>query len=365
MASSPRTSFSNMHLSETSDSLICPVILCGGSGTRLWPRSRKSLPKPFLPLLGNRTLFEATLARFCGHDFAPPIIVTGQMHVRHVDNQCGSAAATIIVEPVGRSTAPAIALAAALLPPDAVMLVAPSDHHIVDNNAFERSIRQAADLARDGMLVALGIEARTPETGFGYIRRGENIDGRSFRISEFVEKPDQARAEAFLASGSYYWNGGIFCFTAGTYLTELEKYRPALAENVRIAIAGGAAEGWLFYPEAASFDAIEGVSIDYAVMEHTDRAAVVPVDMGWSDIGTWFALKEARAAAWEADVAGNIVRGAAELVDCRDVMVESDGPRVSVIGLNEVIVIVDGNDVLVTSSQGAQKVGGLRGACAQ
>ena len=306
-------------------STITPVVLCGGSGTRLWPRSRAAMPKPFLPLLGAETMFEATLSRAADPArFGPPVIVTGRRHLGHVEAQTQQAGARIIVEPSARNT--------------------------------------AAALAGEGWLVAFGIVATTPETGYGYIRRGEAIgDGAAFKVAQFVEKPDLARAEGFLADGGYSWNGGIFAFRAGDFLKELGTHRPELLAAVRASVAAGAWEGREFHPETQAFAGVKSESVDYAVMENTDRAAVVPADMEWSDIGNWQALHAAR----EGDDDGNSVVGPAELVDCRNVLVETDGPRVSVIGLEGVMVVVDGGEVLVTTAAGAQKVGKLSGAANQ
>ncbi len=340
-----------------SKTTITPIILCGGSGTRLWPKSRAARPKPFLPLIGDTTLFEATLAR-CA-PFAPPVVVTGAAHLTHVEAQLGAApGASIIVEPEAKNTAAAIALAALRLPEEAVMLVCPSDHHIGDAAAFAEAARAAVALAEEGWLVSFGIEAKVPETGFGYLKRGEAIGKSGFRVAKFVEKPDLERAKSFLAEGIYSWNGGIFAFRVKDFLDELEEFRPAISVAVCKAIRDGREQGQRFYPDPAGFAAIKGESVDYAVMENTARAAMVPVDMAWSDIGNWQALHEARGR----DADGNSVVGPAELVDCRNVLVESDGPRVSVIGLEGVIIVVDGDEVLVTTAQGAQQVGKLSGA---
>ena len=341
---------------------IHPVVLCGGSGTRLWPRSRKAMPKPFLPLVGDETLFEGTLGRCSGDDcFAAPIIVTGAAHLDHVRAQSRKFPGTqVIVEPEAKNTAPAIALAAARLAEDAIMLVCPSDHHIADTDAFRKAARAAARLAREDRMVAFGIEATAPETGYGYIRRGQALED-GYAVERFVEKPDLEHALQFLADGNYSWNGGIFAFRAGAFLGELERHRPdMMAQVIRSVEQGEDADG-VFHPGAEAFAAIDGDSVDYAVMENTDTAAMVPVSMGWSDIGNWQALRDAR----QPDDAGNRVRGPAELVDCRNVLVESDGPRVSVIGLEGVAVVVDGGDVLVTTMEGAQKVGKLGGASNQ
>lgn len=337
---------------------IVPVILCGGSGTRLWPRSRVTKPKPFLPLLGEKTLFEATLDRCTGGNFSSATIVTGAAHLGYVRALGGERNLSIVVEPMAKNTAPAIALAAARLPPDQIMLVCPSDHHIIDSDAFTAAATVAAKLAREDWLVAFGIEAIRAETGFGYIRQGEPLGSDAYRIDQFVEKPELVRAEQYLAAGGYFWNGGIFCFSAGRYLKELSRTRPAMARAVESAVAAGQDSGDCFHPGADAFSTIVADSIDYAVMEKAKDTAVVPVSMGWSDIGNWPALHEARGGGTD----GNFTRGAAELVDCRNVMTDSDGPRISVIGLQNVVVVVDGDEVLITSHAGSQKVGQLAGA---
>jgi len=341
---------------------IHPVILCGGSGTRLWPRSRKSKPKPFLPLIGERTMFEATLGRCADRSlFAPPVIVTGKDHLEHVEEQlAGSAGASVVVEPQAKNTAAAIALAAHRLSADAIMLVCPSDHHIADETAFRAAADAAASLAAEDWLVSFGIVPTAPETGYGYIKQGERLDG-GWRVERFVEKPDLDHARQFLAEGGYSWNGGIFAFRAGHFLDELSRHRPQLADAASRAASAGREDGARFHPDAGPFAEIAGESVDYAVMEETDRAAMVPASMGWSDIGSWAALREAT----DTDHDGNSIRGRAELVDCSGVFVDTDGPRVSVIGLADVAIVVDGDEVLVTTMEGAQKVGKLDGAANQ
>ena len=345
--------------------MIVPVILCGGSGTRLWPRSRADMPKPFLPLVGENTLFEAALARCpTSAGFAAPVVVTGRQHVAHVEAQLGAdAGGQVIVEPAARNTAAAIALAANRLPGDAIMLVCPSDHHIGDPKAFAAAAYAAADLAAQGWLVSFGIEATAPETGFGYLRRGELILEQGYRMAQFVEKLDLERAKAFIAEGNYAWNGGIFAFRVQDFLDELTAHRPQIATVVAEAVAKGSEDGRRFYPDAETFSSVFSDSVDYAVMENTTRAAMVPVNMNWSDIGNWHALHEAL----ERDDNGNSVRSpaAVELVDCRNVLVESDGPRVSAIGLEDVIIVINGDDIMITTVSGAQKVGKLSGAVNQ
>ena len=345
-------------------SVIHPVILCGGSGTRLWPVSRNAMPKPFLPLVSDETLFEQAVRRVAGDArFAPPMVVAGAAHADLITAQLGDApGARLVIEPAAKNTAPAIALAAALLPADAVMLVCPSDHHIADSAAFRAAALAAAALAREDYLVSFGIAADRPETGYGYLRRGEPLAG-GYAIRQFVEKPDLERAREYLASGEYSWNGGIFAFRAGHLLAELAAHRPEMARLVAEAVAGGVAEGARFHPAAEPFAAIEGDSIDYAVMENTARAAMVPADMGWSDIGNWAALADALAG--EADEGGNVVRGRVDLAACRDVFATTDSLRISAVGLEGVCIIVSGDEVLVTTREGAQAVGKLPGAVNQ
>lgn len=346
-------------------SAIHPVILCGGSGTRLWPVSRKAVPKPFLPLMGDETLFEQAVRRVAGDDrFAPPLVVAGADHADLILAQLGDTpGARLVIEPAAKNTAPAIALAAALLPEDAVMLVCPSDHHISDPAAFRAAALAAAALAREDYLVSFGIAADRPETGYGYLQRGEPLAG-GYAIRRFVEKPDLARAEAYLASGDYSWNGGIFAFRAGHLLAELAAHRPDMARLVAEAVAGGRDAGARFHPAPEPFAAIAGDSIDYALMENTARAAMVPADMGWSDIGNWAALADALGGGADAD--GNVTHGAAaDFADCAQVFTMSDGPRISAVGLRDVCIIVSGGEVLVTSRDGAQIVGKLPGAVNQ
>ncbi len=340
---------------------IHPVILCGGSGTRLWPVSRRASPKPFLRLVGDTTLFEQAIFRVQGDDhFHAPLIVAGSDHQELIAAQMHGAQHRLIVEPAARNTAPAIALAAALLDADAIMLVCPSDHHIADNDAFGRAAFAAAELAASDYLVSIAIAPDRPETGYGYIRHGTRIAG-GFEIASFVEKPDAERAKSYLDSGEYSWNAGIFAFRAGALLNELAIHRPAMAEAVIASVAQGRNEGALFHPDAECFEAIEADSIDYAVMENTSRAAMVPADMGWSDIGNWAALHDALTTKTDE----NVVRGTADLVDCQRVLASSDGPRVSAIGLEDICIIVANDEVLVTTRDGAQAVGKLPGAKAQ
>lgn len=332
--------------------VIQPVVLCGGSGTRLWPLSRADRPKPFLPLLGDRTLFQQTLDRLNeGGLFAEPLIVAGEKHVPLVEQQAGDY--SLIVEPAARNTAPAIALAAARVEPDTMLLVCPSDHHIADRQAFLEAVAKAQGLARDGKLVCFGIEPDRPETGYGYIEKGESL-GEGHKVARFVEKPDEATAQAYLESGRFAWNSGMFVFRAGTFMDELARHRPEMAKAARQAVENGSEDGAQFYPESSAFTRIKGESVDYALMENTAHAAVVSADIGWSDIGDWNSLMNAR----EAAGLGLLADGT-RTIDADGVMTVGMDRRISVVGLDNVIVVVDGGDVLVLSRDAAQAVKNL------
>lgn len=332
--------------------VIQPVVLCGGSGTRLWPLSRADRPKPFLPLLGERTLFQQTLDRLNeGGLFAEPLIVAGEKHVPLVEQQAGDY--SLIVEPAARNTAPAIALAAARVEPDTILLVCPSDHHIADRQAFLEAVAKAQGLARDGKLVCFGIEPDRPETGYGYIEKGGSL-GEGHKVARFVEKPDEATAQAYLESGRFAWNSGMFVFRAGTFMDELARHRPEMAKAARQAVENGSEDGAQFYPESSAFTRIKGESVDYALMENTAHAAVVSADIGWSDIGDWNSLMNAR----EAAGLGLLADGT-RTIDADGVMTVGMDRRISVVGLDNVIVVVDGEDVLVLSRDAAQAVKNL------
>ena len=336
-------------------STIVPVVLCGGSGTRLWPRSRAAKPKPFIPLLGDKTLYQSTLERCSDRKlFARPVIVVGDKHLQFAQQQASEIApdAKFIVEPVGRNTAPAIALAAHALDADDIMLVCPSDHHIVDARAFEAAALAAAGLAAEDWLVSFGIQATAPETGYGYIRRGEAV-GDGFRVERFVEKPDLQTALQFIADGGYAWNGGIFAFRAGRFREELARHRPDMAARTKQAFDRGQHADTTIRPDDALFAAVEGESVDYAIMENTDRAAMVDVSMGWSDIGNWDALFQKRISPSQE----NVIAGPGEIIGARGSMIDSDGPHVTLVGADDIVVVVNGDDVLVAARSAVQRVG--------
>ncbi|WP_040465146.1 mannose-1-phosphate guanylyltransferase [Erythrobacter sp. NAP1] len=343
-------------------SSIHPVILCGGGGTRLWPVSKQALPKPFLPLIGERTLFQQSIDRVSGRpNFAKPTVVAGEAHHGLIADQA-SGDIRIVIEPCARNTAAAIAIAAHSLSPDDIMLVCPSDHHISDESTFHSAAMAAARLASQDWLVSLAIEPTGPATGYGYLQTGEALGGGN-RIGRFVEKPDLETAKRFLASGNYSWNAGIFAFRAGFLLDELNSHRPEMAALVAESFRKGQKTDTTFRPAPSPFEQIAGESIDYAVMENTSRAAMVAADMGWSDIGDWDSLAKAICEdAGRANEDGNVAKGRADFLDSEGVLTFSDGPRVSVVGLENICVVVDGDEVLVTSRDQAQLVGKLPGA---
>ncbi len=326
-------------------SSITPVILSGGSGTRLWPLSRRATPKQFLEFTPGGTMLAQTLTRTPQDEtgYAAPVIVCNIAHAELVARHCAGRAATVILEPAARNTAPAIALAALALAPDALMLVMPSDHVIADVAAFRRAIAAAAPLAADGWLVTFGIDPDAPETGYGYIERGECIADGLFRVGRFVEKPDLATAQAYVSAGNYSWNAGIFLFRAGAYLDALAAYAPDMLSAAKAAMAGAQHDAPFVRPDAAAFAASPSDSIDYAVMEKAEKVAVAPVDMGWSDIGSWDALYDLS----EKDGRGNACFGDVEHIDAAGCLVRSDGPLVTLCGVEDLIVIATGDSVMV------------------
>jgi mannose-1-phosphate guanylyltransferase len=314
-------------------------------------------PKQFLSLLHDETMLQKTLLRLDGLQHAAPIVVCNDEHrfiVAEQARQIGVEDLSIILEPFGRNTAPAIAVAAlhALsLQDDALLLVLSADHEIADEKAFCDSVTRAHSLAEAGMLVTFGIVPTQAATGYGYIRRGE-AEGGGFRVDEFVEKPDAETAQAYLASGDYYWNSGMFMFTASRYLEELEKYKPDMVAHCRQAAAGMTADiGFLRLHEEA-FAECESDSIDYAVMEKTDLACVVPMDAGWSDIGSWSSLWEQGAK----DAAGNTTHGDVMTADSADSFVHAESRLVAAVGVSDLVIVETEDAVLVADKTRAQEV---------
>jgi mannose-1-phosphate guanylyltransferase len=340
-----------------SDAVIIPVILSGGSGTRLWPMSRAELPKQMLALTAEETMLQLTARRTGGERFAAPIVVANAAHADLVDAQLehvSAGAQALILEPMGRNTAPAIALAAIAAGGGAEpLLVMPSDHVIADLDAFHAAIHAALPLVQEGWLVTFGISPDAPETGYGWIHIGEEIAEGVHRVERFVEKPPRDKAEAMLASGDHAWNGGIFLFRADIYLGALASYAPEMLAAAQDAMAKGRREGTRIWPDREAFAASPSDSIDYAVMEKAPRVAVVPVSMGWSDVGSWDALH----AISEADEGGNVVRGDVVAIDTENCFVRAEsGKRVALVGVSDLIVVADGDDILILPRGRSQEV---------
>ena len=336
-------------------SAIVPVILSGGSGTRLWPMSRPERPKQLLALTARETMLQLTAARAHGDAFAAPIVVANAAHADEVEAQLaavGAAPQALILEPAGRNTAPAIALAAIAAAPESPLLVMPSDHVIADREAFHQAIHAALPLVEQGWLVTFGITPDAPETGYGYIKVGEAIAAGVHRVDRFVEKPRRDVAEAMLAAGDHAWNGGIFLFRADMFLHALGSYAPEILGATQEAMADATREGTRVYPQPDAFAASPSDSIDYAVMEKASRVAVVPVAMGWSDVGSWDALH----AISEGDEGGNVVEGDVVALDSRNCLIRSDGARIATVGVSDLIVVASGNDVLILPRGRSQDV---------
>lgn len=322
---------------------IVPVILSGGAGTRLWPLSRDSKSKQFFEFFPGGSMLTQTLARTPAGPFADPLIVCNAACADMVMEHSAGRPVTLILEPAARNTAPAIALAALALPADALMLVSPSDHRIADLDAFHKAIATAAPLAQQGWLVTFGITPDRPETGYGYIRGGESIADGAFRVERFVEKPDAVTAQAYLDEGMYSWNAGIFLMRAGAFIDALGLYAPAMLTAARAAMEGAVREGAYIRPSADAFMTSPSDSIDYAVMEKAENVAVVPVDMGWSDIGSWDALY----ALSDKDAHGNVHLGDVLSFNSARCMVRSEGPLVALSGVEDLIVVATGDAVMI------------------
>ncbi len=343
--------------------MIIPVILSGGAGTRLWPLSRAMYPKQFLPLIGERSLLQQTVLRLQGlPDLAPPLVVCNEEHRFLVAEQLravGASDGEILLEPAGRNTAPAVALAALRVKArgddDALLLVLPSDHVIADPEAFQRAVMAGVAAARAGSLVTFGVLPTRPEIGYGYIRVGELLDdgaGSARRVQAFVEKPDAERAAAYVASGEYLWNGGMFLFGADAYLAELERHAPAIADACRAASETARVDMDFVRVQREPFLAAPSDSIDYAVMERTDHAAVVSLDAGWSDVGSWDALLDVQ----PADACGNVISGDVMIEDVSGSLIRSEGRLVAALGVTNHIIVETADAVLVADRARAQDV---------
>ncbi|WP_422347335.1 mannose-1-phosphate guanylyltransferase/mannose-6-phosphate isomerase [Stenotrophomonas sp. DR009] len=336
-------------------SSIQPVILSGGSGTRLWPLSREAYPKQFLPLAGELTMLQATWKRVAPIAARGPLVIANEEH-RFVAaeqlQQVGAEPAAIILEPVGRNTAPAIAVAALEATrdgTDALLLVLPSDHVITDEAAFRDAVQAAASAAESGKLVTFGIVPTGPETGYGYIKAA---DGQGLRaVERFVEKPDLETATGYVSSGQYYWNSGMFLFKASRYLQELERFQPAMLAGSRQAWQQARRDADFTRLDKDAFSAVPSDSIDYAVMEKTADAVVIPLDAGWNDVGSWTALRDVS----QQDSDGNAHQGDVIAIDCRNTYAYAQR-LVALVGLDDVIVVETDDAVLVGRADRMQEV---------
>lgn len=306
-----------------------------------------------LSLTGDESMLAQTAKRVGDPTmFARPILVTGTAQAEAVEAELGAAIGALILEPSARNTAPAIALAALNVTPEELLLVLPSDHLIKNEDAFVAAVRKAAPHAREGWIVTFGMKAERPETGYGYIRRGEPLGDGVFRAERFVEKPDIETARAYCADGGYDWNGGIFLFSAGAFLEALARHAPAIFEASKEAVSAQRHEGRRIRPDATAFAAAPSMSVDYAVMEKADRVAVVPVSLDWSDVGSWDALLDAL----DKDDAGNAVAGDMIALDNEGCLIRSEGPLVAAIGVKDLVVVATADAVLVVPRDQCQRV---------
>lgn len=342
------------------DAPVAPVIMCGGAGTRLWPASTEAWPKPFRAFGDGPTLFQAAVLRVASGTaprFLPPIVICGAAHRGFVEAQLGQigvAAGAIVLEPCARGTAALAVVAARVVQavyPGARALLLPADHAITDVDGFRAAVARGVSAAGDH-IVTLGLTPDRPETGYGYIQSGEALGAGVARVARFVEKPDAATAQAWLDAGGYAWNAGVFLFAPEVLLAEAERLAPDIAGASGRALDRAARDGAVITLDEAAFAACRSEAIDRAIMERTDRAAVVACDIGWTDVGSWSEVW--RLGPWNGD--GVLAHGPVTTLEARDCLVWSDGPTVAVLGVSDLVVVAAGGAVLVTPRARAQAV---------
>lgn len=335
---------------------MIPVILSGGSGTRLWPLSRSRHPKQFLPLVSSHTMVQETILRVQGVDgMQPPLAVCNESHrfmmaeqLREIDIQ----PSTILLEPVGKNTAPAVALAALSAKPDDILLILPADHVISNVSAFQTAITKANVLAEQGYLVTFGIVPDKPETGYGYIKGGEDVSENSYQVAAFVEKPDAKTAQTYIDSGDYFWNSGMFAFKAGRFIEELTKFQPAILDACKKSLGNKSQDADFTRLDKSEFIKCPSDSIDYAVMEKTDQAVVIPLDAEWNDVGSWSALWDVT----DKDEQGNAVSGDVVTLKTSNSFLHSSNKLITTIGVNNLIVVETDDAVMIADKDHVQDV---------
>jgi len=337
---------------------MIPVILSGGSGTRLWPLSRKMFPKQFLPLSGDKTMLQETISRLDGLEMMQPMVVCNQHHrfiVAEQLQEINQSKADILLEPIGRNTAPAIAVAAlhALAKgDDPLLLVLAADHVIGNQSSFHEAIKAAEVLANQGNLVTFGIVPTAAETGYGYIQRGDSVGDEGYAVAQFVEKPDSGTATSYVSSGDYYWNSGMFLFKASRFIEELEKYRPDILDACQSTIKKSVTDYDFLRLDEETFNACPSESVDYAVMEQTDAAVVVPLDAQWNDIGSWSAIWDID----DKDTENNAMHGDVILHGTTGCLVHAESRLVTTVGLEDIVIIETKDAVLVADKARVQEV---------
>lgn len=339
---------------------MIPVILSGGSGSRLWPLSRKQYPKQFLALTGEHTLFQQTLERLVFDGMEAPVVVSNQEHRFIVQEQLEALdlkTQSILLEPFGRNTAPAVAIAAMKLIAegrDELLLILPADHVIDDQRAFQRALALATNAAEKGEMVLFGVPADRPETGYGYIKSGDErgLPDGVIRVERFVEKPDEARARQFVEEGGYFWNSGMFLFRASRFLEELKKHDTDIYDTCLLALERSRRDDDIISIDPATFECCPDNSIDYAVMEKTRRACVVPLAAGWNDVGSWSSIWEVH----DKDANGNVTMGDVVVHDSRNCLVHGNGKLVSVVGLEDIVVVETKDAMMIAHKDRVQDV---------